>query len=76
MYEGEVPFDNNQAERDIRMMKLKMKISGCFRSKTMANAFCLIRSYISKKNGMAVFQSLVDVFNGLPPTFLSSFQFS
>jgi hypothetical protein len=47
LVDGSVPFDNNQAERDLRMMKVREKISGTFRSGEHARAFCDLRSVIS-----------------------------
>lgn len=68
MYDFEIPFDNNLAERDLRMMKLHQKISGQFKTIYAANMFCRIRSYISsvKKQNINVMQALKDVFDGKP----------
>lgn len=66
-----VPFDNNQAERDIRMMKLQQKISGTFRSIQGAVAFCRIRGYIStiRKNDLNPMDAILAALNQAPLLF-------
>jgi transposase len=68
MYDFQVPFTNNQAEQDVRMIKVKLKVSGCFQRLTGAEVFVTNRAYLStvRKNGMNVFQSINDAFEGHP----------
>jgi transposase len=62
--------DNNGTERDIRMAKLKQKVSGCLRTLTGARQFCAIRSYLSTaaKHGLSFFDALVMLAEGEPWT--------
>lgn len=64
----QIPFGNNVAEQAIRMMKVKQKISGCFRSEQGAKDFADIRSYIStmKKQGIPIMQALAAAIQGSP----------
>jgi transposase len=62
----DIPFDNNQAERDIRMVKLQQKISGCWRNPKGAKNFLRVREYLStaRKHSHAAFDVLIDLFTG------------
>jgi transposase len=63
-----VPPDNNGSERDIRMTKLKQKVSGCLRTLTGARQFCALRSYLSTaaKHGLSFFDALIMLAEGEP----------
>jgi transposase len=63
-----VPFDNNQGERDLRMVKLQQKISGCWRTSAGAEAFLALRSYLAtaRKQGMNPLAVLRQLFAGHP----------
>lgn len=67
-------FDNNLAERDLRMLKVQQKVSGCFRGLAGAHAFSRIRGYLStlRKQGLPLLSALQTTLAGHP--FLPSFQ--
>lgn len=66
--DSRVPFDNNAAERQIRMGKLRIKVSGCMRSMAGAEAFCAIRSYASTAamHGIGMLDALTRAASGAP----------
>lgn len=68
LYDFAIPFDNNLAERDLRMIKLRQKISGGFRTLTGAKAFCRLRGYLStlRKQDKNLLTALESVFRGSP----------
>ncbi len=68
MHDFRVPFHNNLAERDLRMIKIKQKVSGTFRTRTGAEMFCNIRSSIStvRKQGENVLHTLDEALRTRP----------
>jgi transposase len=68
LFDPDVPFTNNQGERDIRMEKVRQKISGCFRTLNGARVFARIRSYIStcRKQGRNILDELENAVRGNP----------
>jgi transposase len=68
LHDVNVPFTNNLAEQDIRMIKVRLKISGCFRTVQGAEHFARIRSYLStaRKQGRNVLDSITSAIQGKP----------
>ncbi len=69
MDDWRVPFDNNQAERDLRMVKVQQKISGTFRAEAGATVFCRWRGYLTtlKKQGRPLLDAIEQTLLGQPP---------
>ena len=63
-----IPFDNTQAERDLRTLKMQQKVSGCFHSDPGADAFVRLRGYLAtlRKQGQPLLAALQTVFAGRP----------
>jgi transposase len=63
-----VPFVNNEAERAIRMSKLRIKVSGCMRSMAGAGELCGIRSYLATaaRHSISGLDALTQAFQGSP----------
>jgi len=61
-----VPFDNNRAERDVRNVKTKIKVSGCFRTQKGGQDYLDVMSYIGtgRKHGINAYDSLLAAFKG------------
>lgn len=74
LIDPDVPFTNNQAERDLRMMKCKQKVSGGFRSFDFAVLFANIRSFLStaSKHGLNLLEVITDALQGNVSVFFSS----
>lgn len=68
LHDQNVPFTNNQSEQALRMIKVKQKVSGCFRTKKGAGDFLTIRSYTAtaQKQGFKILDALTSVFRGEP----------
>lgn len=68
------PFDNNGSERDLRMIKLQQKTSGCFRTPDGARNFCRVRSYLltARKQGYSLLRALERALAGKPFPFLAA----
>lgn len=65
-FDERAPFDNNPAEREVRMVKVRQKVSGCLRSLAGAQWFCAVRSYVATaaKHGIGMFDALVQLAQG------------